>query len=1162
MKKSYNEFHIRRDIRTACSFPDTLFSSAGTVIFHSLKSVRLFTVRFNEYIRRREKTEKQISAGMLNAMGLLDEIFHIACMAYRKTKYPAAMTELLTHLNDEFGKADTDRLLLEFIALFPPHDVYTEKTTAEIYLDGTGLDAGTGRVRTNREAVLEELLMLHLANENPAFQQFGLLFHDQELQENPMYQATWEKTKDFFATLPKWGMYAHDLITFLKEPVAFSPDSLHGQLDYVYAHWADLLEGQSQKDVLSGIDLLNEEQKPRWEPMSGGGPEMNAPHYEDLTHEYERFSPDRDWMPNVVLMAKTVLVWLFQLSCTYNRSITQLDQIPDEELDTLRDEGFTGLWLIGLWQRSVASRKIKQLCGNPEAAASAYSLYDYEIADSIGGWTGLENLRTRLWQRGIRLASDMVPNHTGMDSRWVTERPDLFVQRRDNPFPQYTYSGTNLSNDPRISIYLEDHYYAKTDCAVVFKRVDNATGDTRYIYHGNDGTGMPWNDTAQIDFLNPQAREAVIQEIIHVARNFPIIRFDAAMVLAKKHIRRLWYPEPGQGGDIATRSEYSLTADTFERRIPVEFWREVVDRIAREVPDTLLLAEAFWMMEGYFTRTLGMHRVYNSAFMNMLKKEENQKYRDTVKNTIIFDPEILKRFVNFMNNPDEETAVAQFGKGDKYFGVCTLMITMPGLPMFGHGQIEGFEEKYGMEYTRAYRNEQPDQQLLERHRHDIFPLAKKRYLFAQIENFLFFDVWNNGAVNENIFAYCNSSGQEYALVFYNNTYASGSGWIKESVPYAHKTGPGESDRIVKTRTLAEGLNLTAHEATYCIFREQRSGLWFIRSSADIAEHGLFVMLNGFENQILVDFREEKDGNDKKWQQLCSFLNGSGTTDLAAAWQDYYYRDLYDALRTLFEHKSFPMLLPQQTTKKRQRSLRAIEKALEPAALAFYTAACRIAQEKPTAKKNRRLPAPTQQFSHFKKELSFIIRNTEKKQSKTNPGAYFADGVKFYEQKQLIFTLFALITDIAAAGYAAPWGLDRKIPELMNNIQTATPEMNLFLKKAFVLAADKRPVTTTPEKMRLSAGHIADTLVAGRQAPLLTGAHEFNAIKWFNKELSDESLFMAIALPMLRASAKKQAELLKLSKLLDKAKTDAQYQCDLFTRAFVSEKTTQPHRGRK
>ena len=158
----------------------------------------------------------------------------------------------------------------------------------------------------------------------------------------------------------------------------------------------------------------------------------------------------------------------------------------------------------------------------------------------------------------------MVPNHTGLDAKWVVERPDLFIQSYDCPFPSYTFNGENLSLDPRVSVYLEDHYYSKNDCAVVFKRVDNATGEVRYIYHGNDGTGMPWNDTAQIDFLNPTAREAVMQEILHVARNFPIIRFDAAMVLAKKHIKRLWYPEPGQGGDIASRAEHAVSREDFE----------------------------------------------------------------------------------------------------------------------------------------------------------------------------------------------------------------------------------------------------------------------------------------------------------------------------------------------------------------------------------------------------------------------------------------------------------------------------------------------------------------------------------------------------------------------------------------------------------------------
>ena len=97
--------------------------------------------------------------------------------------------------------------------------------------------------------------------------------------------------------------------------------------------------------------------------------------------------------------------------------------------------------------------------------------------------------------------------------------------------------------------------------------------------------------------------------------------------------------------------------------------------------DTLPLPKRL-MMEGYFVRTLGMHRVYNSAFMNMLKREDNAKYRATIKNTIESDPEI-QAVRNLMNNPDEETAVTQFGKGDKYFGVCTMMVAMPDSHVLG-----------------------------------------------------------------------------------------------------------------------------------------------------------------------------------------------------------------------------------------------------------------------------------------------------------------------------------------------------------------------------------------------------------------------------------------------------------------------------------------------
>ena len=118
-------------------------------------------------------------------------------------------------------------------------------------------------------------------------------------------------------------------------------------------------------------------------------------------------------MPNVVLMAKSTYVWLEQLSKKYLRHIHRLDQIPDEELRLLADRGITGLWLIGLWERSVASQTIKRLRGHHDAVASAYSLKSYDIAQDLGGWEAYDNLKHRAAQAGLRLASDMVPNRHG-----------------------------------------------------------------------------------------------------------------------------------------------------------------------------------------------------------------------------------------------------------------------------------------------------------------------------------------------------------------------------------------------------------------------------------------------------------------------------------------------------------------------------------------------------------------------------------------------------------------------------------------------------------------------------------------------------------------------------------------------------------------------------
>ena len=899
------EFHVSRAARERYGFYDSLFTVTGNVVFADLTAAREFAHRVNLVRDTERNPEKAMHPGALNAMGLIDEALHTVLHVYRRQQDPRVMVDALGFFQGKLGEEQLDRTLLAFADRFPTVEVFRGKVSSREWLNGA-----TGRT-PHRALALEELVMLWLANQNPAFRPFDELFNDEALAKATSYPQLTSALRSYFETRPKFE--EQNLLDVLRAPALASPESLTGQLAFIREKWQKLL-GDSLRRLLTALDVLQEEEKAIWMRFHspehahfGGGITLGGdssaaavPHFGmGGEHEYEAFSQDVDWMPKTVMMAKTVYVWLDQLSKQYQRGIHRLDEIPDEELDLLARRGFNALWLIGLWERSKASRNIKVMCGNPEAAASAYSLADYVIADELGGDGACHSLRERASRRGIRLASDMVPNHMGIDSRWVIQHPDWFLSLPHSPYPAYRFEGPDLSSDGRVEIKIEDHYYDKTDAAVVFRRIDRWTGDTRYVYHGNDGTSFPWNDTAQLNYLNPEVREAVIQTILHVARMFPIIRFDAAMTLAKKHYQRLWFPEPGTGGAIPSRAEHGMTKAEFDAAMPQEFWRELVDRVAREVPGTLLLAEAFWLMEGYFVRTLGMHRVYNSAFMNMMRDEENANYRSVIKNTLEFDADVLKRYVNFMNNPDEKTAVEQFGKGDKYFGVCTLMATLPGLPMFGHGQIEGYGEKYGMEYRRAYYDERPDTWLVARHEREISPLLHRRALFAEVRDFLFYDFYtDDGWVDENVFAYSNRLGDERALVVYHNKYASTRGWVRISCGYAEKTGDG--GKRVRQKTLGECFGLSHDGAMYVAFRDAASGQEFLHRQRDVAERGIHLTLDAYKTHVFLEWRDIRDDGTRPWGLLCDSLGGRGVSSLEDALRTLELKPVHEAVFALLD----------------------------------------------------------------------------------------------------------------------------------------------------------------------------------------------------------------------------------------------------------------------
>src|SRR5262249_43737147 len=98
------EFHVSRSARDLYQFDQTLFAFKGNVIFADFRAARLFAQKMNE---RRDLAcfpEQSISAGQINAMGLIDEILHAVVFLYRRQANPAVLEQALDWLGQHVGR--------------------------------------------------------------------------------------------------------------------------------------------------------------------------------------------------------------------------------------------------------------------------------------------------------------------------------------------------------------------------------------------------------------------------------------------------------------------------------------------------------------------------------------------------------------------------------------------------------------------------------------------------------------------------------------------------------------------------------------------------------------------------------------------------------------------------------------------------------------------------------------------------------------------------------------------------------------------------------------------------------------------------------------------------------------------------------------------------
>jgi hypothetical protein len=365
------------------------------------------------------------------------------------------------------------------------------------------------------------------------------------------------------------------------------------------------------------------------------------------------------WIRNPKIYEINTWPWLKSLSETYNYSVT-LDNIP-EDVFGKEIKYFDAVWLMGVWERSPASRKIA--LEHPElqkeyhnalhdfndvdVVGSPYAIYYYHVDKNIGSIDGLKNFRKKLNERRINLILDYVPNHVSIDSIWTFE-PDLFIR------------GTldDLMNHPYEYFSIGENVFA----------------------NGRDPNFPPWSDVIQINAFSESARQKTINTLLIIAELCDGVRCDMAMLMTNKVFSRTWGEKVGS----------PPTKD---------FWEEIIPHIKAKYPNFLFIAETYWGME-WALQQQGFDFCYDKTLYDRLYDGETNSIKDHLK----ADWDYQSKLIRFIENHDELRAIEKFGQ-EKSKAAALITMTLPGGRMVFEGQIQGNQIKLPVQLGRKPHEE-------------------------------------------------------------------------------------------------------------------------------------------------------------------------------------------------------------------------------------------------------------------------------------------------------------------------------------------------------------------------------------------------------------------------------------------------------------------------
>jgi glycosidase len=326
-----------------------------------------------------------------------------------------------------------------------------------------------------------------------------------------------------------------------------------------------------------------------------------------------------------------------------------LTELPDDVWKTFSTKGFDLIWLMGVWQRSPASRKqalrVKSLrerydvvlpgWKNHDITGSPYAVYEYSCNSLFGSQDSLRHLRTKLNQNDLKLILDFVPNHFARDNKWTMSRPAYFIRGSKEDAAEFPDS------------YFSPH-------------------EDIYIAHGKDPNFPSWTDTAQVNIFSTSLRKALVNILLQIADQADGVRCDMAMLLLNDVFERTW-------GNQLQRF----------RRPDTEFWTEAIEKVRERHSGFIFIAEAYWGLETQLQQA-GFDFIYDKTLYDRVRFSTAADILDYLRT---HDP-LEHHSVYFIENHDEQRAVTAFGR-ERSIAAAVVVMTLPCLRLIHDGQLEG-----------------------------------------------------------------------------------------------------------------------------------------------------------------------------------------------------------------------------------------------------------------------------------------------------------------------------------------------------------------------------------------------------------------------------------------------------------------------------------------